>query len=148
MTAPREDLFEALIDSDGIQLDDDSEPVALNRKVVRRDLRAVRRVVSSGWMQGNYAVDARGRMVDPESKRARRRCIIGAIQRVTLPLDSLENLNRFLMCEAALEQHIPAGKPDTAQLFNDAPQTTKGDVIKWIDRTVRAMKPSAGRRRT
>ena len=111
--------------------------MSLRNRIIHRDLLKVGLIVARGWMKGNYAVDARGRTVNPDSPRAVKLCIIGAIQRVTQPFASQANLGRFFMVEGALEEHLPKGFR-TLSKFNNSPRVTKADVLACIDRALQA----------
>lgn len=106
----------------------------LNLVTVLEDIKAK---ILQGWCRLDFAEDELGYEIDPTSERACRWCIMGAAKAVTHlhPHPQAFKKVRTLLHQAVLQ--VKTKKPtlegwDISE-YNDAPGTTREDIIHVID---------------
>ena len=86
------------------------------------------------WCKRAAALDSGGGMAIPESPRACRWCLVGAMWKVIHDLKS----GAYFKLRQALLSRLPAGIQALGE-FNDNPMTTHRDVLSLLDRVIREL---------
>lgn len=99
-------------------------------------------IETKGHVKGVYARDVDGRQVLGHNPTAVCFCAIGAIKAITVPnLKTIPEEEHFAF--SLLRQNVPEDFPpkhDVIPAYNDAPYTTKADVLAWFDRAIEKAK--------
>ena len=115
---------------------------ALPKKVVLEDVKSILSLasdyVSQGWVQCEFATDAKGNEVDPLSDDACKFCMTGAIDRAVWDLDlTLHTEEYWDELDRVIHKVLPSDDPfghGVMVHFNDDEETTQQDVITAFDR--------------
>ena len=93
-------------------------------------------IVAKGWCQGHVAEDEKGNPVDPQSRRAVRRCMRAAGMKAwrTDLVGSAENQG-FQEWEFIVHSVMPNGWHSSYQDWEDAPERTKEEVLAVLRKT-------------
>ena len=86
------------------------------------------------WIQFYPALDVRGNSRDPEDRRARCWCLVGALERAAY--DSSDPEGAMLEC-AMFALQAALGR-DALAAWNDAPSRTHEEVLQLLDRAIAA----------
>jgi len=89
--------------------------------------KAIELIEKYEWTKGAYARDAHGDSVDTWSKEACSFCALGFLRRARFELMHYPQLPSTV--EKLVEQHVPEDFSGNISAFNDAPKTTKEDII-------------------
>lgn len=94
-------------------------------------------LAESGWMQGDYAQDKFGNSVPFNAVEACHFCALGALYRVASEHEVYLPYGPLSIAEDALDlgfrQALGLNAPRRAASANDAPLTTREDVLKAYD---------------
>lgn len=83
------------------------------------EIRSVKKLLSKGWTRGTMARDSSGRLTFPNSDKAMRFCLLGA----------LSHLSTSLKTAAFLKESYP-----WLAHFND--NSTKAEVLRFLDERI------------
>ena len=102
---------------------------------------ATRQLLATGWTQRRYARNANGLPVDHLSKDACKWCVTGALHRASVDLFSTYEWILFHATMAIRKHAIGVSQAgiDLAD-WNDEPSRTQVDVLKTVDRAIKATK--------
>lgn len=98
-------------------------------------LKEARETISKpeNWVQGSFACDDEGALVDPRSKKARCFCAMGALQKHTL--SQYPQLEIAFAAARRLIKALPDGWHFVTE-YNDATTTTHEEVLALFDRAI------------
>lgn len=100
-------------------------------KTVIEVLKEARSKVAQGWCQGPCAVNADGMSVPPESAKACKWCVYGALEVV-----AGEEPDVRRMAELILDKEANAPAYSNCVGFNEYPGRTQAEVLDLFDRAI------------
>ena len=99
-------------------------------KTAAEVLACAKRLIAKGWCQHRYAVNSKGREVDPQDESAAKFCMLGALEHCE-PWGT----NLFSAARGSLHQVT-----DGPARFNDEPGRKKKDVLAKYDEAIKLAK--------